>query len=161
VDAAEAGFPLRLVLRPAPLRSRPLAALVLVAPLRPPRLLVVAARLFPVRLLAVPFRLRPELLAAVRSLRLLFRSARPLFRSLRLPVLPRVFRLPEPERSVEAVREEVRESSDAAACSWSIRCPASLVQLCADTPRAVSWRAKPLAAVSFGNGPTSRRLDPA
>jgi hypothetical protein len=143
VDAAEAGFPLRLVLRPAPLRSRPvpeLALLVLAAPFRPLRLLVVPFRLLvvPFRLLVVPFRLRPELLAAVRSLRLLFRSARPLFRSLRLPVLPRVLRLPEPERSVEAVREEVRESSDAAACSWSIRCPASLVQLCEGTPCALS-----------------------
>jgi hypothetical protein len=141
VDAAEAGFPLRLVLRPAPLRSRPvpeLALLVLAAPFRPLRLLAVPVRLLPVRPLVVPFRLRPELLAAARSLRLLFRSARPLFRSLRLPVLPRVFRLPEPERSVEAVREEVRESSDAAACSWSIRCPASLVQLCEGTPCALS-----------------------
>jgi hypothetical protein len=148
VEAAEAGFPLRLVLRPAPLRSRPvpeLALLVLAAPFRPLRLLAVPVRLLPVRpmvvpfrLLVVPFRLRPELLAAVRSLRLLFRSARPLFRSLRLPVLPRVLRLPEPERSVEAVREEVRESSDAAACSWSIRCPASLVQLCEGTPCALS-----------------------
>jgi hypothetical protein len=141
VEAAEAGFPLRLVLRSAPLRSRPvpeLALLVLAAPFRPLRLLAVPVRLLPVRPLVVPFRLRPELLAAVRSLRLLFRSARPLFRSLRLPVLPRVLRLPEPERSVEAVREEVRESSDAAACSWSIRCPASLVQLCEGTPCALS-----------------------
>jgi hypothetical protein len=139
---------------------------VLVAPLRPLRLLVAAARLFPVRLLAVrlfpvrllavPFRLRPELLAA-RSVRL---PLRPAFRSVRLPPLPRALRLPEPERSVEAVRLRVveRESSAAAACSWSIRCPASLVQLCDGTPFAVSWRAKLFAALSFGKGPTSRRF---
>ena len=139
-----------------PVRLVPaLAVLVVAALLRPLRALVVPVRLLPVRLLAVPLRLRVELLA-VRSLRLL------LFRSLRLFVLPRAFRVPAPERSAAAVRvrEVERESLDEAAWSWSIRCPASLVQLCDGTPCALSCRAKLFAAVSFGKGPTSRRFGP-
>jgi hypothetical protein len=156
-------------LRPLPLRSFRLLPLAerswRLFPLRP---LAVPFRLRPEPVLAlrsirllVPLRLRPEPLPALRSFRLLLRSFRlPLFRSLRLPLLPRPFRVPE-ERSVAAVRVRVGvglSSLLAAACSWSIRCPASLVQLCEGTPRALSWRAKLLAAASFGKGPTSSRL---
>jgi hypothetical protein len=155
---------LRVLLRPVLLRSRLelLAERVLALLFRPLRLLPVPFRLLPLLLLADPLRFRLLPLAALRSLRLLpVRSVRPLFRSLRLLPVPRVLREPVPDRSLAAVRvEEERESSDAAACSWSIRCPASLVQLCDGTPRALSCRAKLLAAVSFGKGPTRSRLGP-
>ena len=146
-----------MLLRPAPLRPVPALALrVLAAALRPARLLVVPLRPFPspVRLLPAAFLLRP-LLLAVRSLRVALRSVR-------LPALPRAFRELRVGRSFEAVRvRAVERGSLVAAASWSIRCPASLVQLCEGTPRALSWRAKLFAAASFGNGPTSMRLGPA
>jgi hypothetical protein len=157
-------------LRPVPFRSfrllLPAERSLRLFPLRP---LVVPFRLRPEPLLAlrsfrlvVPLRLRPEPFPALRSLRLLFRSLRlpVLLRSLRLPVLPRPFRVPE-ERWFAAVRVRVGaglSSLLAAACSWSIRCPASLVQLCDGTPFALSWRAKLFAAASLGKGPTSSRF---
>ena len=160
-------LPVRLLVVP----FRPLRPL----PFRSLRLLLLAERslrLFPLRLL-VPWRLRPEPLLADCSSRLLapcrLRPERllapasfrlELFRSLRL-LLPRPFRVPE-ERSFAAVRVRVGaglSSLLAAACSWSIRCPASLVQLCEETPRELSWRAKLLAVASFGKGPTSSRFD--
>jgi hypothetical protein len=145
-----------------------LAVLLLPVALRPFRVLPLAAarplllplRLLALRLLAVPVRLRP-LLLAVRSLLLPFRSLLLPVRSLRLPELPRAVRLPEPDRSLAAVRVRAEgrgESSSAAACSWSIRCPAPLVQLCDGTPFALSWRAKLFAAASVGKGPTSSRF---
>ena len=98
---------------------RQLAVRLLPLPLRPFRPLpvpfrlvaAVPVRLLPLRLLLVPFRFRPEPLLALcssgccPSLRLPFRLVLrcALFRSLRLPLLPRPFRAPA-ERSVEAVR---------------------------------------------------------
>ena len=173
------GLAPRLVVRLEPLRSRPLPALavrLLAVPLRPFRLPLVvplrplllavlrSLRLLPLRPLLVPFRLRLEPLLALRSFRLLLRSLRLAvpFRSFRLPLLARPFRVPE-ERSLAAVRVRAGvglSSLLAAACSWSIRCPASLVQLCEGMPRPLSWRAKLLAAASFGKGPTSSRFGP-
>jgi hypothetical protein len=174
-DALLEGLAPRVPLRPEPLWLLPAPAVrLLVVPLRPLlplplrslRLLLAvrSLRLLPDRPLVVPFRLRSVPLLALRSPRELpVRSFRLLlFRSLRLPLPPRPFRVPE-ERSVAAVRVRVGvglSSLLAAACSWSIRCPASLVQLCDGTPRALSWRAKLLAAASFGKGPTSSRFGP-
>ena len=159
---------LLLALRPEPFRSRlvPLPAdrveavllrLLRLVPVafRPVLAAARSVRLLPLRPLVVPLRFRLEVLLALRSSRLEFRSLRPAL------VVPRPFRDEVPERSVAAVRVRVVErvsSEPAAACSWSIRCPASLVQLCPRTPRAASWRTKLAAAASFGKGPTSRRL---
>ena len=81
-------------------------------PLRLVRLVAVPVRLVPVRLFAAPLRLR-LVVPAARSVR---------------AALPRALRPPASERWLAALRERAERASLAAAISWSIRCPASLVQ---------------------------------